>query len=340
MSAKGAEGRLVEVCERWIYSVCLCFALNMDEQQKSDFRYSYSVYQVEYSRNLLFSRGQTMERVFQSIIDRTRSPLNVKTIKTIFGYKHRPYKKDKKGKPPKIEVVVERPVYDLTVFKVHFGKLTVKIYSKGERVLRVEAIAHNTEDLRCGKVIENFPRIIHALKGILQRFTSVLNSVDAAFIDSGTLESWPTPSTVGATRIGGIDVNKVRIRAVMEAVIALSIHPRGFSASQLAEKVREILKLPEEAYSPRQAAYDLKKLRGKQLVKRIEKSRRYESTQKGLKSMTAFLVLRDKIILPLLAGTENLNANPNPRNLCEIDIHYKNIQHEMKQIFNIFNFAA
>jgi hypothetical protein len=335
------EGRLVEVCERWLYSACLCFALNMDEQQKSDFRYSYSVYQAEYSRNLLFYRGKTMEAVFQSIIDRTRSALNVKTIKTIFGYKHRPFKKDKRrGKGPKIEVVVERPVYDLTIFKVHFGKLTVKIYSKGERVLRVEVIAHNTEDLRCGKQIEKFSEIIEALKQILERFTSVLNSVDVAFIDSGTLESWPAPSTLGATRISGVDVNKPRIRAVMEAVIALSINQRGFSASQLAEKVREILKLSEEEYSPRQAAYDLKKLRGKQLVERIENSRRYQPTQQGLKAMNAFLVLREKVLLPLLAGTEKLNINPNPKNMHEIDTHYKNIQHEMKQILNILNFAA
>ena len=33
-------------------------------------------------------------------------------------------------------------MYDLTIFKLHCGKLTLKIYTKGERVLRVEAIAH------------------------------------------------------------------------------------------------------------------------------------------------------------------------------------------------------
>ena len=46
-------GRLSDVCQRWIYSSCLCFALNLDEQQRTDFRYSFSVYQLEYSRNLL-----------------------------------------------------------------------------------------------------------------------------------------------------------------------------------------------------------------------------------------------------------------------------------------------
>ena len=47
------------------------------------------------------------------------------------------------------EVSVERPAYDLTIFKLHCGRLTLKIYSKGERVLRIEAVAHNTQELNC-----------------------------------------------------------------------------------------------------------------------------------------------------------------------------------------------
>ena len=32
MRAQCSEGRLVQVCERWIYSACLCFALDMVEK--------------------------------------------------------------------------------------------------------------------------------------------------------------------------------------------------------------------------------------------------------------------------------------------------------------------
>ena len=49
--------RLNQVCERWIYSACLCFALDIQEQERTRFEYVYSIYQVEYSRNLLFVRG-------------------------------------------------------------------------------------------------------------------------------------------------------------------------------------------------------------------------------------------------------------------------------------------
>ena len=33
-----AIGRLTEVCDRWVYSNCLCFALDLEEQRRSQFR--------------------------------------------------------------------------------------------------------------------------------------------------------------------------------------------------------------------------------------------------------------------------------------------------------------
>lgn len=40
--------------------------------------------------------------------------------------------------------MIQRPHWNLTIFKVHFGLLTLKAYTKCERVLRFEAIVHNT----------------------------------------------------------------------------------------------------------------------------------------------------------------------------------------------------
>jgi hypothetical protein len=57
LSGQQAIGRLCQVCERWIYRGCLCFALELEEQKRSGFHYQYSDYQVEYSRNLIFASG-------------------------------------------------------------------------------------------------------------------------------------------------------------------------------------------------------------------------------------------------------------------------------------------
>jgi hypothetical protein len=340
MRASCSVGQLVQTCERWIYSACLCFALDLEEQKKSGFHYSYSIYQLEYSRNLLFTRGHTMDQVFHGVIDRTRALLDIKAVKTIFGRKHRPAKKRRNGERPRLELVVERPVYDLTVFKIHYGKLTAKMYSKGEHVLRIEAIAHNTKDLRCGKLIERFPQITESLKTILERFLSALHRVDISLINTGTLDTWPMPSKVGDRQVAGVDINRPRIRAVMEAVVALSTNPHGFTAVEVAKKVKEILKNSSIHYESRHASYDLKKLRGKELVNLIKHSRRYEATHDGLPMMAAFLILREKILNPLLSTACKRKTRPKSQNQSKVDTHYENIQNEIQNIFEIYGIAA
>jgi hypothetical protein len=124
-------------------------------------------------------------------------------------------------------VAVERPTYDLTISKLHCGRLTLKIYTKGERVLRIEAMAHDTAELHCGRGLERFPRIVTELRDILERFTQALSCIDQCFISDEALEQLPAASHVGKTKVGGIDFNKPRMRHFTAAVVALSTSPRG-----------------------------------------------------------------------------------------------------------------
>ena len=66
MSESRTVGHLIQICERWIYSACLCFGLDRQEQEQSGFCYAYSVFQLEYSHNLLFREGAQMDRFFQA----------------------------------------------------------------------------------------------------------------------------------------------------------------------------------------------------------------------------------------------------------------------------------
>ena len=106
-------------------------------------------------------------------------------------------------------------------------------------------------------------------KSILTRCMDALSCIDQCFIADTLLEQLPEPSQIGKTKVGGIDLNKARMRWVAEAAIALSPSPGGFTASDLAHQVRVLSKQSESEYGPRRAAYDLKKLRGKQIVRRI-----------------------------------------------------------------------
>jgi hypothetical protein len=328
-------GRLREVCERWIYSACLCFALDFDEQWRSGFRYQYSTYQLEYSRNLVFTLGGRMDQVFQALIDRTRARMDLRTVKTILGYRRRPRCRPRRGKKePTWEVTVERPVYDLTIFKLHGGRLTLKIYTKGERVLRIEAIAHNTRALGGRRSLSAFPQIVGELKAMLERFVDALSCVDQCFIGGETLDDLPTPGTLGQGRVAGIDVNKLRTRWVTEAVLALALAPRGFTASDLAAQVRRLGGRSACAYTARRAAYDLKKFRGKQLVRRIDGTRRYMPDPDGLKTLAALIVLRNHVLKPLLAAAQHTAPARGPRNPTALDRHYAALRTEMHGLFH------
>ena len=340
LSGQRTIGRLSQVCERWIYSTCLCFALELEEQKQSGFHYQYSNYQVEYSRNLVFEIGGDMDQVFQALIDRSRVLLDLKTVKTILGYKHRPRYRKRKGKSAEWEVAVERPAYDLTIFKLHCGKLTLKIYTKGERVLRIEIVVHNTKELRSGRSLERFPEIVVQAKSILGRFMDALSCIDQCFIADRMLEQLPAPSQVGKTKVGGIDLNRPRMRCVVEAVIALSASPHGFTASELACQVRVLSKQTESAYGSRRAAYDLKKLRGKKIVRRINQTRRYESMPKGLRAIIALVVLRNKAIQPLLAAAQDLRPSRGAQNSRALDTHYDTIRTAMRGVFQELGLAA
>ena len=60
------------------------------------------------------------------------------------------------------------------------------------------------------------------------------------FASFPTLDQLPLPSQIGATRVGGIDLNKPRIRATLTAVLALSAAPSGFTVADLATRVHTI----------------------------------------------------------------------------------------------------
>jgi len=196
------------------------------------------------------------------------------------------------------------------VFKLHFGRLTGKAYTKGERVLRFEAVAHNTAELRCGRMIDKFAEIVTRLAGIAERFATALDCVDTGFLNDGILDRLPTGTRLGATRVGGVDVNKQRMRDALSAVLALAPAPNGFTVGEFAAEIHAMTGTSDLDYTVRQAAYDLRKLRGKQLLDKPPRTRRYRVPSLAARTIAALLTLRDQIIAPILAAVRS------PRERC------------------------
>ena len=266
------------------------------------------------------------------MVDRTRSRLDVPKIRTIFGTAQRPRRTRKRSST--IEAAIETPTYDLTVFKLHFGRLTGKAYTKGERVLRFEAVAHNTAELRCGRMIDKFAEIVTRLAGIAERFATALDCVDTGFLNDGILDRLPTGTRLGATRVGGVDVNKQRMRDALSAVLALAPAPNGFTVGEFAAKVHAMTGTSDLDYTVRQAAYDLRKLRGKQLVDKPARTRRYRVPSLAARTIAALLTLRDQIIAPILAAVRSPRMGRKPAHWTRVDRDYERIRIDMQTLFS------
>lgn len=338
LDSASSIGHLRRVCERWLYSTCLYFALSAEEQSQTHFQYRYSVYQVELSRNLLFHKGGQMEQLFESLIDRLRSALDLKRIKTIFGAKSRPFR-HRGNQAPRLEAVVETPTYTLTIFKLHFGSLTLKVYSKGARTLRFEVIVHNTKNLPVKRSLDAFAGLIAYLRPILTRFLNTLQAVDAAFISDDLLDRLPTPAQLGQATVAGIHLDQPRMCAVLQAVLTLAPAPDGFLASQVAAKVRNILGTAAAHYQARHAAYDLKKLRAKHLLQKLGTSHKYAPTASALSVLAALALLQEKVIKPVLASVGRPILEPQPNSQHPLDHTYYSIQRLFAQLFQQLGFA-
>jgi len=81
------------------------------------------------------------------------------------------------------------------------------------------------------------------------------------------------------------------MRAALAAVLALAAAPGGFTVADLAARVQAMG--GPTGYTIRQAAYDLRKLRGKDLIVKPGRSRRYQVPPQAARTIAGLLALRD-----------------------------------------------
>ena len=286
------NGQFERACQRWVYS-CLWFAMDKKQQAPTGIKYKFSIYQTGYSRNLLFKRGRQAGNVCQKIIDLARGRLNIKTLKTVFG------------------------------------RLTVKLYDKGERTLRAGAVVHNTKDLNCNRGIGSFGKIVEKLGTIMGSFLSNLGHAHVATIEEGGFEKIAKPSQTGQNRLAGINFNNPRAKHVAAVLLALSMKPGGFTSNGLACEMKHSF---DRGFTCRNAPYDIKKFRGKGMAGKIQGSIRYGATGEGIKIISAILCMLTKELPALLPIIKSPWKEQKKEELSQTDKYLFSIQKECDNI--------
>ena len=88
-------------------------------------------------------------------------------------------------------------------------------------------------------------------------------------------------------------------------------------------------------YSVRQATYDLRKLRGKQLIDKPSRSRRYVVSPLAARTIAALLTLREQVIAPIHANLHSSKMGRKPAHWTRVDRDYERIRIDMQTLFTV-----
>lgn len=302
MCAPGFENNIKELCQRWVYGAVTPFAMRDEDRVKSGFEYDWRLYQMEHSRDYIFRSGRTMGEIFQAIIDRNRSRLRLEDLKTIFGARSRPHQRNRTAEQPggrrgAVSKEVGKPAYNLTVMKFHWKLSTLKAYDKSARLLRFESVEHNLRKTKKRGRLDCWAEYACETHGKLERLINSLELLDRGLIDRGRFEYWGRPSSKGEKRLAGIKLDNARMRVVIESLERIAVLSEGVTRADLTKEVNKRVK----KYDARQVGYDMRKLRGKGVLEKVEGTRSNKIDLRKLRALATLLCIREDILKPMHA---------------------------------------
>ncbi len=129
-------------------------------------------------------------------------------------------------------------------------------------------------------------------------------------------------------------MNKPRIRAALSATLALSTAPDGFTVTEFTAKVHTMTGQTDSDYTSRQGAYNLRKLRGKDLITKPGRTRRYQIPAHLAGTIAALLTLREQVIAPILAGVRSPRLGRKPATWTRVDRDYETLRINLHTLFH------
>jgi hypothetical protein len=165
-----------------------------------------------------------------------------------------------------------------------------------------------------GKRLTNLPALreigFFANRRLLrvQRFScDPITGADALATITGTL------TTATGIRVPGLRFAEQRSHALLSALLVFRCHPNGFTNKDLRALTAELRGLDPGRVSPGQMTYDLRRLKTRNLITRIEGSHRHRVTDHGLDTAKFLTCVHDRVLRTGLA--ELATPEPTPGHL-------------------------
>jgi len=271
-----------------------------------ELKWNYTIEQVEYAKDVIFKKQDELKPIYDNIIKTAMHTVTPENIATFLGKRLTVKFEGEMGSRYNERVLGTR-------IKHQMGELSVKIYDKFGKVLRIEVTAYNVSKLntfrdvfkRNGEVeskvapvkknIYSLFVLVPVFKAIIGRYLDFISSFDDPTNGIKKLNSVTTDKKTDKKTFKGLNFFNKEDESILLAIADGKYNIQGLRAKNLRSTFPE---LPSWKISG-----ILSRLKNLGLIRKIPKSYSYHISKLGKSVIATGLYLKNQVITPLLAIT-------------------------------------
>jgi hypothetical protein len=293
--AERFDARLVEqIARRWLAWVPDPLTA---AERAAGYPWRLSIYQAEFSDNVIFHRTEVLNRVYEDLLREHLHLGRPDMLKVVFD---RQIRRNTPG-PFKTRLLRQGVVSCLKVF---YKKSFLKQYNKGGRVLRTEVCVNDPRDFTIGRSLVHLGYLGTIAYHAITRFLKAQAVAMATALDRSTFERLVTPSVEGGQHVAGLRFGAPQVMRLLAALGCAGLTFKAFSHAELRTMLVERFGAGAVDVTSARLSYQLTKLRGKGLLRKVAGRNRYTLTDRGYRAVLYCTKLHDRLLSPMLDGLD------------------------------------
>jgi hypothetical protein len=269
-----------------------------------DLKWNYTISQTEYAFDIVFKKQDELKPIYDNIVKTAMHTVTPENIATFLGKKLTVKFEGEMGSRYNERVLGTR-------IKHQMGEISVKVYDKFGKVLRIEVTAYNVSKLnafrdvfkRNGEVVAKSAPVkkniyslfvlIPVFKNIIGRYLEFISSFDDPTDGIKKLENVTTNKKIDNKTVKGFNFFDKQDEQILIAIANGKFTINGLRAKNLRSIFSDL--------KPWKISNILKRLKNLGLIKKIANSYKYYVTTLGKSVITTGLYLKNQIIVPKLS---------------------------------------
>lgn len=295
-------------CERWWARLPLPLT---PADRANGYWWDIAMRQVEVSRTIVFDAPRHTRAFFEALLVDNLDVGRPEEMQLIFARRVR-------TDPPAGYQSRLLRSGDQVTLNVFFRHSRVKSYLKENRAFRVETVINDSGDLGVLRRLEHLEELSVRARDVNRRMVDTFRVGQGCVLASPAFERAARPTIEDGRRAPALRFGDPRVMALTGALCACVLAVGGFTNRSLRALVTTQLGVP---YTQAQMSYDLRRLRMKGLIRRLEHTNTYVLTGDGQRVAVFYTKIHNRLLRPLTAANDPPAPLPLRQALRTIDRH-------------------